>query len=147
MFSILLHIAFHAKWICKSLNGRNVAYLVPNTEFIFLLTYLVFCIVSFYISMGQLSSFLAVAEFTETWEVRTSALQAVKEDVMATNQQVKTQRSAAIKQLPLNRRGIQSNARGVFFSISLKLTTSYINDFSYLKQKKLSVKKRHLLDA
>lgn len=34
--------------------------------------------------------FLAVAEFTETWEVPTSAQQALNEDVMATKQQVKT---------------------------------------------------------
>lgn len=83
-----------------------------------------------------------------------SALQAWKEDVMATNQQVKPLRSAAIKQLASIFVGRPTNVCKVtpffhFFTVSLlQLTTSYtVNDSSYLKQKKLSVKRRQLLDA
>lgn len=75
----------------------TVACIVLTAMFTVMLTHWVFSALSLYISMGQLSSVLA--EFTETWEVRMSALQAWKEDVMATNQQVKPLRSAAIKQL------------------------------------------------
>lgn len=43
--------------------------------------------------------FVAVADFTETWEVPTSALQARGEDVMATEQQVN---KPSVRQQPLN---------------------------------------------
>lgn len=56
-----------------------------------------FCTVSFYIEK-EFSDFLAAFEFTETWEGPTQAQRSSSsnEDVMATEQQVKTQRLAAL---------------------------------------------------